>query len=57
MFLGFEIDDGASLVASPSSSSRKIEFIGDSITCGYVYSSFYYYFSFILEILISFIFS
>eukprot|EP00026_Physarum_polycephalum_P012618 Phypoly_transcript_12942.p1 GENE.Phypoly_transcript_12942~~Phypoly_transcript_12942.p1 ORF type:complete len:343 (+),score=42.39 Phypoly_transcript_12942:67-1095(+) len=35
VFLGFEIDDGASLVAPPPVSSRRIEFIGDSITCGF----------------------
>ena len=33
-FLGFTVMDG-SLLAPPAASSRRIEFIGDSITCGY----------------------
>ncbi|WOO38243.1 cellulose binding domain-containing protein [Anaerocolumna sp. AGMB13020] len=33
-FLGFTVTDG-SLLAAPSPSLRRIEFIGDSITCGY----------------------
>jgi lysophospholipase L1-like esterase len=33
-FLGFIVEDG-SLLETPKESSRKIEFIGDSITCGY----------------------
>ena len=33
-FLGFTVTDG-SLLAPPAESSRRIEFIGDSITCGY----------------------
>jgi lysophospholipase L1-like esterase len=33
-FLGFTVTDG-SLLAAPTPSSRRIEFIGDSITCGY----------------------
>jgi lysophospholipase L1-like esterase len=33
-FLGFTVGDG-SLLDPPSASSRRIEFIGDSITCGY----------------------
>ncbi|MCC6559280.1 MAG: hypothetical protein IT372_40675 [Polyangiaceae bacterium] len=34
-FLGFEPGGAAQLVPSPSPTSYKIEFIGDSITCGY----------------------
>jgi len=34
-FLGFELAPGKALVAAPPLPSRKIEFIGDSITCGY----------------------
>lgn len=34
-FLGFEAGAGATLVESPAPHSRAIEFIGDSITCGY----------------------
>lgn len=34
-FLGFELPQGAQLLAPPSHASRKIEFVGDSITCGY----------------------
>lgn len=33
-FLGFTVTDG-SLLAGPAPSSKRIEFIGDSITCGY----------------------
>ena len=33
-FLGFEVNDEAQLIA-PTTPSRKIDFIGDSITCGY----------------------
>jgi len=33
-FLGFNMT-GGSLLAPPAASSRRIEFIGDSITCGY----------------------
>lgn len=33
-FLGFTVTDG-SLLAPPPTSSKRIEFIGDSITCGY----------------------
>lgn len=33
-FLGFTVTDG-SLLAPPQASSKRIEFIGDSITCGY----------------------
>jgi lysophospholipase L1-like esterase len=33
-FLGFTVTDG-SLLAPPAPSSKRIEFIGDSITCGY----------------------
>lgn len=33
-FLGFIFPDG-SILAPPAASSRRIEFIGDSITCGY----------------------
>lgn len=33
-FLGFTVTDG-SLLAPPPASSKRIEFIGDSITCGY----------------------
>jgi lysophospholipase L1-like esterase len=33
-FLGFTVTDG-SLLAPPAESSKRIEFIGDSITCGY----------------------
>ena len=34
-FWGFILDQGKSLVAPPALPSRKIEFIGNSITCGY----------------------
>eukprot|EP01120_Amphizonella_sp_Union-15-10_P011252 TRINITY_DN4723_c0_g1_i1.p1 TRINITY_DN4723_c0_g1~~TRINITY_DN4723_c0_g1_i1.p1 ORF type:complete len:345 (+),score=53.77 TRINITY_DN4723_c0_g1_i1:55-1089(+) len=34
-FHGFEIDDGESLTPTPPPPSRRIEIIGDSITCGY----------------------
>jgi len=34
-FHGFVIDDGASLYPLPPLSGRRIEFIGDSITCGF----------------------
>ena len=33
-FCGFELDDGAKLLAPPSAPKRRIEFYGDSITCG-----------------------
>jgi lysophospholipase L1-like esterase len=33
-FLGFSVSDGK-LLSPPSAASRRIEFIGDSITCGY----------------------
>ncbi len=33
-FLGFTVTDGA-LLEPPAASARRIEFIGDSITCGY----------------------
>ena len=34
-FKGFLLDEGKSLVAPPALPQRKIEFIGNSITCGY----------------------
>ena len=34
-FWGFVLDEGCQLVEAPSFPSRKIEFIGNSITCGY----------------------
>lgn len=34
-FRGFVLDKGCQLVASPALPERKIEFIGNSITCGY----------------------
>ena len=34
-FWGFVLDEGKKLVDAPALPSRKIEFIGDSITCGY----------------------
>lgn len=34
-FRGFILDDGASLVDAPALPDRRIEFIGNSITCGY----------------------
>ena len=34
-FWGFVLDEGRQLVEAPALSSRKIEFIGNSITCGY----------------------
>ena len=34
-FWGFILDEGKSLVEAPAFPSRKIEFIGNSITCGY----------------------
>ena len=34
-FWGFLLDEGRSLVDAPALPSRKIEFIGNSITCGY----------------------
>jgi len=34
-FRGFILDDGAQLVDAPALPERKIEFIGNSITCGY----------------------
>ena len=34
-FRGFLLDDGCSLLPAPKASERRIEFIGNSITCGY----------------------
>ena len=34
-FYGFQIRTGKSLLALPSKPTRKVEFIGDSFTCGY----------------------
>lgn len=34
-FRGFVLDEGAKLVDAPALPTRKIEFIGNSITCGY----------------------
>ena len=34
-FLGFVLDEGKKLVDAPAFPDRKIEFIGNSITCGY----------------------
>lgn len=34
-FLGLEVDDSASLVALPPAAERRLEFLGDSITCGF----------------------
>ena len=34
-FWGFVLDEGKSLVEAPALPSRKLEFIGNSITCGY----------------------
>ena len=34
-FWGFVLDEGRSLVEAPALPSRKMEFIGNSITCGY----------------------
>ena len=34
-FWGFVLDEGCHLVEAPAFPSRKIEFIGNSITCGY----------------------
>lgn len=34
-FRGFLLDDGQQLLAPPALSDRRIEFIGNSITCGY----------------------
>ena len=34
-FWGFVLDEGCSLATPPAPSERKIEFIGNSITCGY----------------------
>jgi lysophospholipase L1-like esterase len=34
-FTGFALDDGESLVSLPEGNGRVIEFIGNSITCGY----------------------
>lgn len=34
-FLGFQIDAKGKVLASPAKPKRKVEFIGDSITCGY----------------------
>ena len=34
-FWGFVLDKGCSLIDAPAQSTRKIEFIGNSITCGY----------------------
>ncbi len=35
VFYGLYLDDGAQLLEAPSLPERKIEFIGNSITCGY----------------------
>ena len=35
IFRGFELSEGAKAVAWPNPETRKIEFVGDSITCGY----------------------
>lgn len=34
-FLGFKLPEGTTTIAPPSLPTRKIEFIGNSITCGY----------------------
>ncbi|KAF2070879.1 hypothetical protein CYY_007797, partial [Polysphondylium violaceum] len=34
-FYGILVDDNSTLISYPKTSSRSIEFIGDSITCGY----------------------
>jgi lysophospholipase L1-like esterase len=34
-FIGFQVDTNASILDSPARPTRKMEFIGDSITCGY----------------------
>ncbi|MBN2713865.1 MAG: hypothetical protein JXR97_15715 [Planctomycetes bacterium] len=34
IFLGFVLDDGSKLLAPPKAPDRRIEFYGDSITCG-----------------------
>ena len=34
-FLGFEVDDGGSMAGKPERRPHTIEFIGNSITCGY----------------------
>lgn len=34
-FIGFQIDKSGKVVESPPRPKRKVEFIGDSITCGY----------------------
>ncbi len=34
-FLGVVLEDGAKLLAPPKAPRRRVEFIGDSITCGY----------------------
>ncbi len=34
-FFGFVFPNGGTLLAAPEASARRIEFIGDSITCGY----------------------
>lgn len=34
-FYGFELDKNASILPAPAQQKRKIEFFGDSITCGY----------------------
>ena len=35
-FYGFEIDDGAKVLALPEKPKRKMEFFGDSVSCGEV---------------------
>lgn len=34
-FRGFELSDGGKVIDWPNKETRKIEFVGDSITCGY----------------------
>src|SRR4051812_14494366 len=34
-FLGLILDEGAALLAPPAPAARRLQFIGDSITCGY----------------------
>lgn len=34
-FLGFQVDETAKVLPTESTATKKIEFIGDSITCGY----------------------
>ena len=35
-FYGFEIDDGAKVLPLPEKPKRKMEFFGDSVSCGEV---------------------